>query len=133
MISELLIHFRQECAKYSTRNPTHPFVDVLRNSNDSDYTNTKIYEQISFILEDKRYFTESNKFKNEFLNFNLRINANEAYKLLKPVFIYIFMEKNNLKHLIASLLIKKLENKMDYQILELVTFYFESLKVFNIF
>ncbi|CAF0861948.1 unnamed protein product [Brachionus calyciflorus] len=105
----LLINFRIECIeKYSIRNPTHPFLDILRNSNDN--FNEAIYHQIYLIYEDKS------------------INMSEASRLLKPVFIYIFLESVNLKHLIGSFLINKLSIESNDQIIRLINLYLSSIK-----
>ena len=56
-----------------------------------------------------------------------RITAEVATQLLKPVFIYVFLEKTSYKHLFAQQLIK-LIHKTD-QLEHLILIYFSFLKV----
>ena len=54
-----------------------------------------------------------------------RISIETATQILKPVFVYIFLEQSSYKHSIAHLLIK-IPNK---SIFDLVLMYFSFLKV----
>jgi hypothetical protein len=42
-------------SKYSIRNPTHPFIEIIRNSNEStDNLLPLIMQQIEFVYENKK-------------------------------------------------------------------------------
>jgi hypothetical protein len=56
------------------------------------------------------------------------VTIKSGTNMLKPVFVYIFLENSNYKHLIAQYLISLL-NKNNKQLLDLVLIYFSFLKV----
>jgi hypothetical protein len=85
-----MLNFNEQfIAKYSLHNPSHPFIEILRNSNPStDTLHQLIYQQIQLVYE--------------------RASLDTATALLKPVFVYAFLETTDYKHLLAGLLIDKL-------------------------
>lgn len=111
-----MLTYRESLAhKYSIRNPSHPFIEILRNSNEqTDKLHQLVFQQMKSIYS------------------NEEISCDEASSLLKPVFVHIFLESSSYKHLIADFLIQKmfLEKPDSAGILsELIVVYFSHIKV----
>ncbi len=106
--------------KYSVRNPSHPFIEILRNSGEaSDNLHELVFQQIQAI------YTQ------------LGSDTNQASLLLKPVFIHVFLETSTYKHLVASYLIGQYRQQVlaqsnDNLISKFVTLYFTHLKVYTL-
>lgn len=112
-MTELMLIFQNDfIEKYSIRNPSHPFLEILRNSSEqSDNLHELIFQQIEFIYQHVEY--------------------TKATLLLKPVFVHVFLESSNFKHLIAEFLIEILKTELNDTIIDLVNLYFSCLKVIN--
>jgi hypothetical protein len=56
-LTDLMIHFQDYFTeKYSIRNPSHPFIEILRNSNETkDNLSYLIYQQIQIIYQNEKY------------------------------------------------------------------------------
>ena len=118
-LTDLMLTHRETLAlKYSIRNPSHPFIEILRNSNEqTDNLHQFVFQQIISIYSNKQ------------------ISCEEASSLLKPVFIHIFLESSSYKHLIADFLLQKmfLEKADNPDTLsELIVIYFSHIKVRHI-
>ncbi len=112
-----MLNFNQEfIAKYSLRNPSHPYIEILRNSDPTkDTLHQLIYQQIQLVYN--------------------RTSVATATTLFKPVFIYTFLEASDYKHLLASVLIEKLladhlpDNQKNNGLLtDLIAVYFSHLR-----
>jgi hypothetical protein len=51
-----MINYKENfIGKYSIRNPSHPFIEIMRNSNiKTDKLHQLIYQQIQFIYDNKK-------------------------------------------------------------------------------
>jgi hypothetical protein len=87
-LTQLLVANRAFCIKYySIRNPSHPFIEILRNSNEfKDNLGTLLLKQLEHLF--------------------VQLEASEATLLMKPFFIHVFLDKQPYKHLIAKFLNK---------------------------
>jgi hypothetical protein len=97
-ISELMVIYPEYFIKtYSIQNPCHPFIEILRNSNQLN-TNLHecIYQQIVFIFT----FSE--------------LNIKQVVSILKPVLIEIFLDSSFYKHLVVKILIDKINSSRNF-------------------
>ena len=92
-LTRLIMRHKVHCIQsYAIRNPSHPFIEILRNSNpDRDNLGTLILKQIELIFAS--------------------MELEDACALVKPFIIHVFLETGAYKHLIAKFLIRKLETK----------------------
>jgi hypothetical protein len=101
---------------YSLRNPTHPFIIILRNADQSNnHLNALICQEIKFIYE---------KSLNE-----------DPVVFLKSFYLHVFLEKFNIKHKIAEFLIEKqgiAENNCELQFLILYLDHLHESEIKNI-
>jgi hypothetical protein len=92
-LTQLLIENKTTCIKYySIRNPSHPFIEILRNATqqNAENLNTILVKQLDHVYE-------ANK-----------DTQDEATLLMKPFFIHVFIETtSSYKHLIAKFLLQK--------------------------
>lgn len=117
-----MVHFKESLiGKYSVRNPSHPFIEILRNSNEAtDNLHELICQQIQCIYKQVD-------------------SVEQASLLLRPVFVHIFLESSTYKHLIASYLVGKYRQEQallngakiseDSRLSEFIILYFSHLKV----
>jgi hypothetical protein len=116
-ITQLMVSYPEYFIKtYSTQNPSHPFIAILRNSNKLN-TNLHefIYHQIEFIF----------KFSD--------LSLKQVTALLKPVLIEIFFDSSFYKHLVVKILLDKInsmKNEPDhffFELYNLLELYFSCL------
>lgn len=98
----------QQNKSYSLRNPTHPFIIILRNVDQtSDHLNTLICQEIKFIYE-------NNSTVNDLV-------------ILKSFYLHIFLDKFNIKHKIVEILIEKQRISENTSELQLIKLYLDHL------
>lgn len=128
-----MVHFQEHfIGKFSIRNPSHPFIEILRNSNEKkDNLHDLIFQQIRIIFENEKYIWHKIKLEIKILFLkhinSIRIPIETSISIFKSVFVYIFLDQSNYKHMLAHYLIKLLQN--NNLVSNLIMVYFSFLKV----
>jgi hypothetical protein len=110
----MLIFHEEFIVQYSIRSPTHPFIEIIRNTDEKSDGNSHhrlVIDQIEFIFDHKS------------INFVIATN------LVKPLVIYVFLESSLFKHQLANLLVKIFSKEYNDLLVDLIKLYFSSLKV----